>query len=120
MLIVAIIFLRMFFINTPYGRDTSRSWGRLVNAEFMWLAMEFPAAVFHFLSWATRKESGLPIHIFVPRFEMHDLHGSIIFSTLNVVVRHPDSDGRWSGGHLCRFSRWLRAQLVCRNAARLV
>jgi hypothetical protein len=82
MLIVAIVFLLLFFINAPYGRYKSRSWGFLVNANFMRFAMEFPAAVFHFLFWATLKESGLPIHVFVPLLQMHDLHRSIIFPLL--------------------------------------
>jgi hypothetical protein len=39
--------------------------------------MEFPAAVFHFLFWATRRASGLLIHVLMPLFKMHDLHRSI-------------------------------------------
>jgi hypothetical protein len=66
MLIVAIVFRLLFFINSLYGRYMSRSSGFLVSAKFMWFAMEFPAAAFHFLFWAIRKASGGPIHVFVP------------------------------------------------------
>jgi hypothetical protein len=43
----------------------------------MWFAMEFPAAIFHFLFWATCRASGVPIHVFVPLFQTHR---SIMFS----------------------------------------
>jgi hypothetical protein len=72
MLIMAIVFLLLFFINVPYGRYTSRSWGFLVNAKFMWFAMEFPVSIFHFLFWATRRASAVPTHVLVPLFEMRD------------------------------------------------
>jgi hypothetical protein len=68
MMIVAIVFFLLFFINVPYGRHTSRSWGFLVNAKLMWSAMEFPAAVVHFLFWAIHRASGVPTHVFVQLF----------------------------------------------------
>jgi hypothetical protein len=44
--------------------------------------MEFPVAVFHFLFWVTHRVSGVPIHVFMPLFKMHDVHLSIIFPLL--------------------------------------
>jgi 3-oxo-5-alpha-steroid 4-dehydrogenase 1 len=79
---VAIVFLFLFFINAPYGRYTNRSWGFLVNAKFIWFAMEFPAAGFHFLFWVTHRACGVPIHVFMPLLQMRDLHWSIIFQLL--------------------------------------
>jgi hypothetical protein len=44
--------------------------------------MEFPAAVFLFLLWATRRASVVPIYAFLPLFEIHDLRQSIVFPFL--------------------------------------
>jgi hypothetical protein len=68
MLIVAIVFLVLLFISVPYGCYTSRSWGFLVNAKFLWFAMKSSVTIFHFLFGATRRASGVPIHVFAPVF----------------------------------------------------
>jgi hypothetical protein len=65
---VAIVFFLLFFIKAPYGHYPSRSWAFLVNAKFMCYAMEFPAAVFHFLFWETCRTSGVSIQVLVPLF----------------------------------------------------
>jgi protein-S-isoprenylcysteine O-methyltransferase Ste14 len=82
MLIAAIVFLVLFFISAPYGRYTNKSWGFLMNPKLMWFAVESPAAVFHFLFWATRKTSSLPINIFSALFVMHYVQRSIVFPLL--------------------------------------
>jgi hypothetical protein len=100
MLIVAIVFLLLFFSNDPYGRYTIRSWGFLVNATFMWFRHgvfrgRLPLLVLGDSHGIRRSDPCIRAALQDAQFAPIDR----LFA-LNVGVRQAGSDDHWLDGYL--------------------
>lgn len=79
----AFVFVVLFFINAPYGRFTSRSWGLRINPKIAWFIMECPAFfVILFYFFAGNKKTSIVAIIFICMWSVHYFQRTFIYSLL--------------------------------------
>lgn len=57
----ALVFPILFFINAPYGRHHRKGWGPSVSARLGWVVMESPSAFFFAAVWLANPAFGDPL-----------------------------------------------------------
>ncbi|XP_006012612.1 3-oxo-5-alpha-steroid 4-dehydrogenase 1 isoform X1 [Latimeria chalumnae] len=80
-----LVFLILQFVNVPYGRFASSSFGFPVNAKLAWFIQEVPSLVvpvYQVFYTVNNRLSHLPNQILVTMFICHYMHRSLIFPFL--------------------------------------
>jgi 3-oxo-5-alpha-steroid 4-dehydrogenase 1 len=79
-LLAAIVFIALYFIDAGYGMFRSPKWGLSINNKLGWILMEVPVATAIFLFWffSDRKTLLVPF-IFLLFLEIHYIHRAFIF-----------------------------------------
>jgi 3-oxo-5-alpha-steroid 4-dehydrogenase 1 len=73
-------FLILLFITAPYGRHTSRNWGKTISNRNGWILMEAPAlGVFLFFFITGKAEKNVISWIITALFSMHYINRSLIY-----------------------------------------
>ncbi len=79
-LVAAVVFIRLFFQNAPYGRYIRGGWGPTVPARLGWIVMETPAVltIAWFLLSGRNGDAPMTI-VFLIIWQIHYLHRAYIF-----------------------------------------
>ncbi len=78
--LAGIVFVVLFFISAPYGRQNRSGWGPQIPARLGWIVMETPPVAIFVVAFAIgdRHES-LPAWIFLGMWLFHYVHRAYIF-----------------------------------------
>lgn len=80
LIIPVIIFALLFFIKAPYGKFTSESWGKLVNARLGWIIMEsFAVIIFLAFMFIYRNTLTFTKIAFFVVWNMHYVYRAFIY-----------------------------------------
>jgi 3-oxo-5-alpha-steroid 4-dehydrogenase 1 len=78
--IAAAVFVTLFFFTAPYGRHTTRKWGRTVTSRWGWIAMEYASPLVFALCYILGPHrSTVPEIVFLLLWEAHYIHRAFIY-----------------------------------------
>ena len=62
LLVAAITFIYLFFVNAPYGRHMQQGWGKSISARAGWVIMESPCVVLMIIYGFLLRDELLVVH----------------------------------------------------------
>jgi 3-oxo-5-alpha-steroid 4-dehydrogenase 1 len=78
--VAAAIFISLFFVVAPYGRHTTRKWGRMISSRTGWVTMESISPLIFALCYALGpNRNSLPEIAFLILWEAHYIHRAYIY-----------------------------------------
>jgi 3-oxo-5-alpha-steroid 4-dehydrogenase 1 len=78
--IATAVFITLFFFTAPYGRHTTRKWGRTVTSRWGWISMEYASPLVFALCYVLGPHRDtIPEIIFLVLWEAHYIHRAFIY-----------------------------------------